>query len=70
MISVAGAELMAQLIETDKPQVGIGSGRILRCIIDALPYLETPQHQCVSLIGAIARDKPATQYDILRLQKN
>ncbi len=65
MISVAGAELMEQLIEQDNPQViGIGSGRTLRSIIDALPYLETPQHQCVSLIGAIARDSSATRYDI------
>ncbi|EJD6474005.1 sugar-binding transcriptional regulator [Providencia rettgeri] len=65
MISVAGAELMEQLIDPDKPQIiGIGSGRTLRSIIDALPYLETSQHQCVSLIGAIARDSSATRYDI------
>lgn len=65
MISVAGAELMEQLINKDTPQIiGIGSGKTLRCIIDALPFLHTPQHQCVSLIGAIARDSSATRYDV------
>ncbi len=65
MIAVAGSELMEQLIDKEKPQViGIGSGRTLRRIIDALPNLNTPQHQCVSLIGAIARDSSATRYDV------
>ncbi|HBO23793.1 MAG TPA: DNA-binding transcriptional regulator [Providencia sp.] len=65
MIAVAGAELMEQLIDKEEPQViGIGSGRTLRHIIDALPNLNTPQHQCVSLIGAIARDSSATRYDV------
>lgn len=65
MIAVAGAELMEQLIDKEAPQViGIGSGRTLRHIIDALPSLNMPQHQCVSLIGAIARDSSATRYDI------
>ncbi|BBU95558.1 hypothetical protein BML2496_14410 [Providencia rettgeri] len=68
MISVAGAELMEQLIEPDKPQViGIGSGRTLRSIIDALPYLETSQHQCVSLIGAAQQHAMIFHY---ALQKN
>ena len=65
MIAVAGAELMEQLIDKETPQViGIGSGRTLRHIIDALPSLNMPQHQCVSLIGAIARDSSATRYDV------
>ncbi len=65
MIAVAGAEVMERLINQDDPQIiGIGSGRTLRSIIDVMPYLNTPQHQCVSLIGAIARDSSATRYDV------
>lgn len=65
MIAVAGAELIEQLIEQYQPKViGIGSGKTLRYIIDELPYLNMPELQCVSLIGAIARDSSATRYDI------
>ncbi|MGP3592281.1 sugar-binding transcriptional regulator [Vagococcus sp. WN89Y] len=65
MLAVEGAEVMAQYIAEDKPQVfGIGSGKTLRSIIDALPWLERPQHQCVSMIGAIARDDSGTRYDV------
>lgn len=65
MLAVEGAEVMAQYILNDEPQVfGIGSGKTLRAVIDALPWVERPQHQCVSLIGAIARDDSGTRYDV------
>lgn len=65
MLAVEGAEVMAQFIAGEQPQVfGIGSGKTLRAIIDALPWLERPQHQCVSMIGAIARDDSGTRYDV------
>ncbi|MFR0654438.1 sugar-binding transcriptional regulator [Pantoea sp. SIMBA_079] len=65
MLTVEGASLMAQFISEDAPQVfGIGSGKTLRSIIDALPWVERPQHQCVSMIGAIARDDSGTRYDV------
>ncbi len=65
MLAVEGAEVMAQFIAEDKPQVfGIGSGKTLRAIIDALPSFERPQHQCISMIGAIARDDSGTRYDV------
>lgn len=65
MLAVEGAEVMAQFICDEDPQVfGVGSGKTLRAVIDALPWLERPQHQCVSMIGAIARDDSGTRYDV------
>ncbi|WP_130830876.1 sugar-binding transcriptional regulator [[Erwinia] mediterraneensis] len=65
MLAVEGAEVMAQYILQEEPQVfGIGSGKTLRAVIDALPWVERPQHQCVSMIGAIARDDSGTRYDV------
>lgn len=65
MLAVEGAQVMTQFISEEKPQVfGVGSGKTLRAVIDALPSLERPQHQCVSMIGAIARDDSGTRYDV------
>ncbi|QDY42537.1 sugar-binding transcriptional regulator [Candidatus Pantoea soli] len=65
MLAVEGAAVMTQFISEEQPQVfGIGSGKTLRAIIDSLPWIERPQHQCVSMIGAIARDDSGTRYDV------
>ncbi|WP_312978242.1 sugar-binding transcriptional regulator [Atlantibacter sp.] len=65
MLAVEGAEVMSQYIADEQPQVfGVGSGKTLRAIIDALPWSERPQHHCVSMIGAIARDDSGTRYDV------
>lgn len=65
MLAVEGAEVMSQFISEDKPHTfGIGSGKTLRAIIDALPWTDRPQHHCVSMIGAIARDDSGTRYDV------
>ncbi|MCL2896099.1 sugar-binding transcriptional regulator [Brenneria tiliae] len=65
MIAVAGAELMAQFIHRESPQViAVGSGRALRSTINELPQIDRPQHSCVSLIGAIAADGSCTRYDV------
>lgn len=69
MIAQEGAEVMGLYINRATPQIiGIGSGKTLRHIIDALPQSNSPQHISVSLIGAIAGDGSATRYDVpLRL---
>lgn len=65
MLAVEGAEVMSQFIADEQPQVfGVGSGKTLKLIIDALPWTERPQHHCVSMIGAIARDDSGTRYDV------
>ncbi|WP_034947097.1 sugar-binding transcriptional regulator [Erwinia oleae] len=65
MIAVAGAEIMAQTLKLDTPQiVAVGSGRTLRATIEELPAFDRPQHSCVSLIGAIASDGSCTRYDV------
>jgi len=65
MLAVEGAAVMSQFISEEAPQVfGIGSGKTLRSIIDALPWIDRQQHQCVSMIGAIARDDSGTRYDV------
>lgn len=65
MLAVEGAQVMSQFISEEAAQIfGIGSGKTLRAVIDALPWIERPQHQCVSMIGAIARDDSGTRYDV------
>lgn len=65
MIALASAEVISLFIYDAKPlTIAVGSGRTLRAAINQLPYLERPQHSCVSLIGAIARDGSCTRYDI------
>lgn len=65
MIAVAGAEVMAQTLKLEEPQIiAVGSGRTLRATIDELPEFDRPQHSCVSLIGAIASDGSCTRYDV------
>lgn len=65
MIALAGAEVISLFISDEKPlTIAVGSGRMLRAAINELPYLERPQHSCVSLIGAITRDGSCTRYDV------
>ncbi|WP_392560052.1 sugar-binding transcriptional regulator [Orbus mooreae] len=65
MLAQEGADVMGMFTHQSKPQIiGIGSGKTLRNIIDALPLSEDSQHVSVSLIGAIARDGSATRYDV------
>lgn len=65
MIALDSAEVISLFVSDEKPlTVAVGSGRMLRAAINELPYLERPQHSCVSLIGAIARDGSCTRYDV------
>lgn len=65
MIALEGGNVMSSYINREQPlTIGVGSGRTLSNIIDALPDTRHPEHVCVSLIGAIASDGSATQYDV------
>ncbi len=65
LIAVSGAETMLHYLRSETAlTVAVGSGRILRAAIDALPDMDRPQHTCVSLIGAIASDGSCTRYDV------
>lgn len=64
MIAVAAAEELQRVISRPEPQIiALGSGRTLRSAITRLPDQESPQHSCLSLIGAIASDGSCTRYD-------
>lgn len=65
MMTVEGANVIESFTHQNKPlTIGVGSGKTLSNIIDALPGIEHSEHTCVSLIGAISNDGSATRYDI------
>lgn len=65
MLAVAGAELMADFLQSESPiVVNLGSGRTLKAMIDELSEIERPQHRIVSMVGAIASDGAANRYDV------
>jgi DNA-binding transcriptional regulator LsrR (DeoR family) len=72
MLAVAGAELMEQYLSSEAPLVvNVGSGRTLKAAIERLSELERPQHQIVSMIGALPRTvRPTATTWPCRPQKN
>ncbi len=65
MIAVAGADVMLKFICREEAQtIAVGSGRTLQAAVKELPEIIRPQHNCVSLIGAIASDGSCTRYDV------
>ncbi|KPC53378.1 sugar-binding transcriptional regulator [Amantichitinum ursilacus] len=65
MLAVAGAQVMDQFLQSEKPLVvNLGSGRTLKAVIDELSEIERPQHRIVSMVGAIASDGASNRYDV------
>lgn len=65
MMIVEGVNVMGSYLSQENAiSIGVGSGKTLSSIIDALPDIDRPEHVCVSLIGAIASDGSATRYDV------
>lgn len=61
----AAAELERFLRMPEPLVVGLGTGRALRGMVDAMEAIEAPQHRLVSLIGNIAPDGSASFFDVV-----
>lgn len=62
---VAAAEL-ERVLRMQKPlTIGLGTGRALRGLVEALAPMEARQHKLVSLIGNIAPDGSASFFDVV-----
>ncbi len=63
--SAAAAELERYLRMAEPLVIGLGTGRALRGLVEALEPMEAPQHRLVSLIGNIAPDGSASFFDVV-----
>lgn len=61
----AAAELERFLRMPDPAVIGLGTGRALRGMVDAMVPMEADQHRLVSLIGNIAPDGSASFFDVV-----
>jgi DNA-binding transcriptional regulator LsrR (DeoR family) len=58
------AWLLEQTLRKDKPTIiAIGTGRVMRAAVEQLPPMDCPNHQVVSLVGAISPDGSASFFD-------
>ncbi len=61
----AAAELEKYFISQHPVVVAMGTGRMLRAMVDQLTPMDCPQHKIVSLVGNIASDGSASLYDVV-----
>lgn len=61
----AAAELERFLRMPDPLVIGLGTGRAMRGMVDAMAEVTAPQHRLVSLIGNIAPDGSASFFDVV-----
>jgi DNA-binding transcriptional regulator LsrR (DeoR family) len=61
----AAAELEKYIISQHPVIVAMGTGRMLRAMVDQLTPMDCPQHKIVSLVGNIASDGSASLYDVV-----
>ena len=65
-VAQAGAaELEKHIISQHPVIVAMGTGRMLRAMVDQLTPMDCPQHKIVSLVGNIASDGSASLYDVV-----
>ena len=65
MAPAAAAELERFLRMPDPLVIGLGTGRAMRGMVDAMVEMEATQHRLVSLIGNIAPDGSASFFDVV-----
>ncbi|WP_309666504.1 sugar-binding transcriptional regulator [Tabrizicola sp.] len=63
--SAAAAELERFLRMPDPLVIGLGTGRAMRGMVDAMVEMDADQHRLVSLIGNIAPDGSASFFDVV-----
>ena len=61
----AAAELERYLVSQHPLIVAMGTGRMLRAMVEQLTPMDCPQHKIVSLVGNIGPDGSASQYDVV-----
>jgi DNA-binding transcriptional regulator LsrR (DeoR family) len=62
----AGAAQLERHLESSHPIiVAMGTGRMLRAMVDQLTPMDCPQHKIVSLVGNMASDGSASLYDVV-----
>ena len=61
----AAAELERYLVSQHTVIAGMGTGRMLRAMVEQLAPMDCPQHKVVSLVGNIGPDGSASQYDVV-----
>jgi DNA-binding transcriptional regulator LsrR (DeoR family) len=61
----AAAELERYFVSQHPIIVAMGTGRMLRAMVDQLTPMDCPQHKIVSLVGNIASDGSASLYDVV-----
>ena len=61
----AAAELERYLVSQHPVIVAMGTGRMLRAMVEQLTPMDCPQHKVVSLVGNIAPDGSASLYDVV-----
>lgn len=62
---LAAARLERELAQHAAAVIGIGSGRAVRALVEALPVMERPAHRVVGLVGSIARDGGANPFAVV-----
>ena len=61
----AAAELERYLVSQHPVIAAMGTGRMLRAMVEQLTPMDCPQHKVVSLVGNIGPDGSASQYDVV-----
>jgi DNA-binding transcriptional regulator LsrR (DeoR family) len=61
----AAAELERYLVSQHPMIVAMGTGRMLRAMVEQLTPMDCPQHKVVSLVGNIAPDGSASLFDVV-----
>ncbi|WP_119390928.1 sugar-binding transcriptional regulator [Taklimakanibacter lacteus] len=61
----AAAELERYLVSQHPVIVAMGTGRMLRAMVEQLTPMDCPQHKVVSLVGNIAPDGSASLFDVV-----
>ncbi len=61
----AAAELERYLVSQHPVIVGMGTGRMLRAVVEQISPMDCPQHKVISLVGNIAPDGSASLFDVV-----
>jgi len=65
-LAQAGAAEIQRYLKSETPKVlAMGTGRVLRAVVDELPTLDCPQHKIVAMLGNMALDGSASPYDVV-----
>ena len=65
-VGAAGALYLHQYLEQNpKSSIGVGHGRTLAAVADAMPRLARPRARFVSILGSLTRHSTANPFDVI-----